>query len=353
MSIQPFAIPFSADKVADLRERLRRTRWPDEVANSVWEYGISLQFLQEVCRYWRNGFDWQFQVKKMSEYHHFRWVSGGFGIHFLHVRGKGPFPVPLILTHGWPGSFVEMLRIIPLLADPSAHGGSADDAFDVVVPSLPGFGFSDRPTEKGMTMFRVAELWTALMGDLGYTRFVAQGGDIGAGVSTALGLRHAENLIGIHLNYIPGSYRPYLPEGVEPQAAEKEFLDRTSRWQEESGAYAHVHRTRPQTAAYGLNDSPAGLAAWILEKFREWSDCDGNLDRRFDRDELLRNVTLYWMTETIGSSMRIYLEDGRAPLHFGPGDFVRVPCALACFPKEIITPPSSVGRARLQRSAVG
>jgi pimeloyl-ACP methyl ester carboxylesterase len=339
MAVEPFSLPFSQLAVEDLRHRLARTRWPDEVANSDWDYGFDLRFLQEICTYWKDTFDWKAQVERLSAFHHCRYTSENIGIHFIHERGKGPAPIPLILTHGWPGSFVEMLRIIPLLTDPSTNGGDSSDSFDVVVPSLPGFGFSDRPAGRGMNTFRIAELWAGLMNELGYNRFGAQGGDFGAAVSTILGLRHAHRIIGMHLNYIPGSYRPYVKAGTRLAPVEEEFLKGSARWYDESGAYAHIQRTHPQTAAYGLNDSPAGLAAWILEKFRDWSDCGGDLYRRFTRDELLTNVTLYWMTETIHSSFRLYYEAGRAPLHFGEGDFLAVPCAIARFPKEEPFPP--------------
>jgi pimeloyl-ACP methyl ester carboxylesterase len=339
MSLEPFSIPFSQQAVDDLRARLDGTRWPDAITDSGWEYGFDLRFLQGICAYWRDRFDWKTQVEKLSAFHHRRYVSDGIGIHFIHERGKGPAPIPLILTHGWPGSFLEMMRIIPLLTDPASHGANHADSFDVVVPSLPGYGFSDRPTHRGMNTFRIAELWTRLMTELGYNRFAAQGGDIGAGVTTILGLRHADRMIGIHLNHIPGSFRPHLEPGTMPNSAEEDFRKGATGWSDESGAYAHVQRTRPQTAAYGLNDSPAGLAAWILEKFREWSDCDGDLYRRFTRDELLANVTLYWMTETIHSSFRLYFEGRKAPLQFGPADFVHVPCAIAHFPKELLFPP--------------
>jgi pimeloyl-ACP methyl ester carboxylesterase len=339
MTIEPFSIPFSQQAVDDLRDRLARTRWPDEVPGSDWGYGFNRQLLQEICRYWRDQFDWKAQVERLSALHHYRYGADGIGIHFIHERGKGPDPIPLILTHGWPGSFLEMMRIIPLLTDPTNYGGAPSDSFDVVVPSLPGYGLSDRPDRPGMNTIRIAGLWAELMGELGYSRFAAQGGDLGASVSTILGLRHANRIIGIHLNYIPGSYRPYLKPGTKLTSAEEEFLRNAQRWSEQSGAYAHIQRTRPQTAAYALNDSPMGLAAWILEKFREWSDCNGELDRRFTRDELLANVTLYWMTETIHSSFRLYYEGRKTPLHFGEMDFVRVPCAIARFPKEEPFPP--------------
>jgi pimeloyl-ACP methyl ester carboxylesterase len=316
MRVEPYSIPFSQPDVDDLRGRLRRIRWPDEVPGSQWEYGVELSFLKDICRYWEEQFDWKAQVERLSAYHHNRFASDGLQIHFIHERGKGPAPIPIVLTHGWPGSFVEMLRIIPMLTDPASHGGDAADSFDVVVPSLPGFGFSDRPSVRGMNTFRVAELWTELMTALGYERFAAQGGDIGAAVSTALGLRHAHRILGVHLNYLPGSYRPYLEQGADLAPEETEFVSGLARWADASGAYAHVQGTRPQTASLGLNDSPAGLAAWILEKFHEWSDCGGDLFNTFTRDELLTNVTLYWMTGTISSSFRMYYENRKAPLRF-------------------------------------
>ncbi len=339
MPITPFAIPFSQAAVDDLRDRLARTRWPDEIPGAAWEYGFDLESLQKICEYWRKGFDWKAQIARMAQFEHFRFTVQDTGVHFIHARGNGPAPLPLVLTHGWPGSFLEMLRILPLLTDPAAHGADPADSFDVIVPSLPGFGYSDRPDRPGMNVFRIADLWAALMAELGYTRFAAQGGDFGAGVSTALGLRHPDRLLGIHLNYIPGSYRPYLAPGAPLQPVEEEFLKDAARWYDEQGAYAHLQRTQPQTASYGLNDSPAGLAAWILEKFLKWSDSDGELERRFTIDELLANVTLYWMTQTIHSSFRLYFEGRKAPLQFAEGEFVGVPCAIARFPKEEPFPP--------------
>jgi pimeloyl-ACP methyl ester carboxylesterase len=339
VAIESFKVPFSKSPIEDLRERLRRTRWPDEIQNSNWAFGFDRQFLVDLCAYWKDEFDWKAQLDRLSTFNHYRYQSSEGKIHFIHERGKGSSPMPLILTHGWPGSFLEMLEIIPLLTDPAAHGYSAADSFDVIVPSLPGFGFSDRPGVPGMNVFRVAGIWFDLMQALGYDKFGAQGGDIGAGVSTALGLRHARHIRGIHLNYIPGSYRPYIAPGTTLTTTEQNFVSDAGRWFDESGAYAHLQGTRPQTPAYALNDSPIGLAAWILEKFREWSDCGGDLYRSFTRDELLTNVTLYWMTETISSSFRMYYEGRRAPLHFAESDFLHPPCAIACFPKEIILPP--------------
>ena len=323
----------------DLRNRLRRTRWPDEIPNSNWTYRFDLKFLADLCSYWSDRFDWKAQIERISAFNHYRFQTNEGKIHFIYEKGKGPAPMPLVLTHGWPGSFAEMLEIIPLLTDPAAHGFDAADSFDVVVPSLPGFGFSDRPTNGGMNAQRVADTWVELMQALGYDRFGAQGGDLGAGVSTALGLRHSERLIGIHLNFIPGSYRPHIAADTALTPAEQQFAVAAAQWYDRNGAYAHLQGTRPQTPAFALNDSPAGLAAWILEKFREWSDCGGDLYRSFSRDELLTNVTLYWMAETISSSFRMYYEGKRAPLHFAQGEFVHPPCAIACFPKEITFAP--------------
>jgi pimeloyl-ACP methyl ester carboxylesterase len=339
MRVERFSLPYSQEAVDDLNARLRRTRWIDEIPNSNWEYGFDRALLQDICEYWASQFDWKSQLHGLSGFPHYLYAAESGRIHFIHARGKGPAPIPLILTHGWPGSFLELLRILPLLTDPADNGGDTADSFDVVIPSLPGFGFSDRPVERGMNAFRIADLWAALMRELGYERFGAQGGDLGAGVSTALGLRYSDRIIGIHLNFIPGSFRPFLAPHVTLEADEKAFVDGVGRWAEKNGAYSHLQRTRPQTAAYGLNDSPAALAAWIIEKFRDWSDCDGDVFRRFSRDELLTNVTLYWMTETIHSSFRLYFENGSAPLQFEPRDFVRPPCAFARFPKEISAPP--------------
>lgn len=339
--IESFTPEFSASAWEDLRSRLKRTRWPDQIPNANWEHGVSREFLADLCAYWSDGFDWQAQVERISVLPHYRFAASEGRIHFLHVKGKGSASTPIILTHGWPGSFLEMLEIIPLLTNPTAHGLNADTSFDVVIPSLPGFGYSDRPQVAGMNAFRVAEIWVDLMHALGYDRFVAQGGDLGAGVSTALGLRHSNNILGLHLNYIPGSYRPHLSTGQDVTEGERRFLSRAADWYDQNGAYAHLQGTRPQTPSYALNDSPAGLAAWILEKFRDWSDCGGDLYSRFSRDYLLTNVTLYWMTQTISSSFRMYQEGRLSPLHFSSTDYVHPPCAIAVFPKEIITPPRS------------
>ena len=339
MHIERFCLPYEAAAVEDLRLRLKHTRWPDSIAGSGWEYGADLAFMHDLCDYWLHEFDWKLQLENLSGLHHYRYASNGLHVHFIHERGRGPDPIPLVLTHGWPGSFLEMLKVLPMLTDPASHGGDNKDSFDVIVPSLPGFGFSDRPTERGMNTFRIAELWDALMREAGYSKYAAQGGDFGANVSTVLALKYPQRVSGLHLNYIPGSYKPHVEAGARVTEQEEQFLQQANRWYEQSGAYWHVQAFEPQTVSYGLNDSPVGLAAWLMEKFRDWADCDGDLWKRFTRDEVLTNITLYWMTQTIHSSCRLYYESLRAPLHFRKQDFVTVPCAIARFPKEEPFPP--------------
>ena len=340
MPIAPYEIPCSDAAVVDLRRRLGETRWPDEIAGSRWEYGVELPYLREICSYWQNRFDWRHHVSELSKLHHYRFERDGLGIHFVHERSAARSAVPLIITHGWPGSFLEMLKLIPLLTAPRRDDPDGV-SFDVVIPSLPGFGFSDRPAEPGMNSERIADLWAALMSELGYGRFGVQGGDFGASVATFLGLRYAGRVLGIHLNYIPGSYVPSLESGPPLSDEERQSLADGDRWYQENGAYAHVQSREPQTLGCALNDSPVGLAAWILEKFRLWADCDGDLARRFTNEELLANVTLYWMTQTITSSSRLYLETRKHPVHMKPNERVAVPCAVARFPLESPFPTRS------------
>jgi len=340
MEVRPYTLSIPPAMLDDLRDRLARTRWPDEIPAAGWEYGADLTYMTDLVEYWRTRFDWRAQERAINTFAHFRATVDGVGIHFIHEKGRGPASIPLIISHGWPGSFVEMLRLIPLLTDPARHGADARDAFDVVVPSLPGFGFSDRPTQRGMSPFRIAALWATLMDGLGYPRYGAQGGDWGASVSTLLGLTYPANVLGIHLNFIPGSYRPYLGANARGLSdSERSFLKDMDAWDASEGGYWQIQRTKPQTLAYGLNDSPAGLAAWIVEKFRAWSDCGGDVERRFTKDELLTNVAIYWFTQTIHSSCRLYFETHRCPLHFAKGERVTVPCGIAHFPREAPFPP--------------
>lgn len=340
MEVQPFKVAVDDWVMEDLRRRLASTRWPDEIPASGWDYGSNLAYLKELVEYWRTSFDWRAQEKLINSFNHFRAEVEELNIHFIHERGKGPNPTPLIITHGWPSSFFEMYKIVPLLADPGSHGGDPADAFDVVAPSLPGFGFSDRPTQRGMDILRVADLWAKLMTEkLGYLRFGAQGGDIGAGVTSRLGFAHPENLTGIHLTSVTRP-TPYLGPGArELSDAEKAHLDQREKWQQAEGGYSHIQGTKPQTLSYGLNDSPAGLAAWIVEKYRTWSDCGGDVESRFTKDELLTTITIYWITQTISSSTRMYYENQRQVWSLKSGERVQVPSGIALFPQEISRPP--------------
>ena len=340
MEVQPFKVAVDDGVMEDLRRRLAGTRWPDEIPASGWDYGSNLAYLKELVEYWRTSFDWRAQEKLINSFNHFRAEVEELNIHFIHERGKGPNPTPLIITHGWPSSFFEMYKIVPLLADPGSHGGDPADAFDVVAPSLPGFGFSDRPTQRGMDILRVADLWAKLMTEkLGYLRFGAQGGDIGAGVTSRLGFARPENLTGIHLTSVTRP-TPYLGPGArELSDAEKAHLDQREKWQQAEGGYSHIQGTKPQTLSYGLNDSPAGLAAWIVEKYRTWSDCGGDVESRFTKDELLTTITIYWITQTISSSTRMYYENQRQVWSLKSGERVQVPSGIALFPQEISRPP--------------
>ncbi len=338
MSIQSFKVDIPEATLDDLRERLGNTRWPDEIENAGWDYGTHLGYLKELANYWQQTFDWRKQEALLNRFAHFRAEVDGLGIHFIHERGKGPNPTPIILTHGWPSSFTQMLKIIPLLTDPESHGGTPADSFDVVVPSLPGYGFSDRPTRQGMTVPHVANLWTHLMtNELGYQHFAAQGGDIGGGVTQQLGLAHASQLIGIHLTDVNYPYFSEKPTNLSE--AEQKYVAASTAFLFQEGGYAIIQATKPQTLAYGLDDSPVGLAAWIVEKFRAWSDSDGNIEHSFTKDELLTNLTIYWATETINSANRIYYEEMHNPTPQTYKEHSNVPTAVALFPKDITPAP--------------
>ncbi len=344
MTVQPFRINIAQSALDDLRERLARTRWPDQVEGAGWDYGTNMDYLKQLVDYWQSEFDWRTQEAKLNQLAQFRAEIDGLGIHFIHERGKGPNPLPLILTHGWPGSFFELAKLIPLLTDPAAHGGDPADSFDVIIPSLPGYGFSDRPRARGgMTTAHAAEIWARLMTEvLGYPRFAAHGGDFGAIVTQRLAAVHPELLLGIHLTYI-GHYNTWGLDQSTLSEAEQAYVGRLQEWVMSEGGYIMIQGTKPQTLAYGLNDSPAGLAGWITEKFRAWMDCDGEIERRISKDELLTNIMLYWATETIAASMRIYFEDPWQELEKLPD----VPAAFAVFPKDISQPPREWVERRL------
>ena len=338
--MEPFEIAISDEVLADLRQRLSLTRWPDEMPGVGWDYGSNLDYIKELCEYWRTDFDWRAQEKKLNAFHHYKSEVDGLSIHFIHEKGTGPNPMPLVITHGWPSTFFEMTKIIPLLADPGGHGGDPADSFDVVAPSLPGFGFSQASQEPGMQVQKVADLWAKLMTEnLGYPRFAAQGGDIGAGVTSRLGYAHSDKMIGVHLTSITRP-TPYLGAGSRPLTeAEQAHSDQRERWQQSEGGYSHIQGTKPQTLSYGLNDSPVGLAAWIVEKYRTWSDCHGDVESSYTKDELLTTVTIYWVTQTIGSSVRMYKENQSAVWEMAQDEKVPTPAGMAMFPQEIAKPP--------------
>lgn len=338
MNSNTFKINVAPEILADLQQRLANTRWTNEVMGANWDYGTNLAYLKELVDYWQTEFDWHKQEAALNQFAHFRATIDGFGIHFIHERGKGQNPLPILLAHGWPDSFCRMYKIVPMLTDPLRYGGNAEDSFDVVVPSLPGYGFSDRPTAKGFTDTRTAELLGKLMSqELGYNRFAAHGGDVGSGVTEALAIDRANALVGIHLTDVPYWHLFSVPQD-DLSAAEQKYLEAGQKWQMAEGAYALLQSTKPQTLAYGLNDSPVGLAAWIVEKFRAWSDCNGNIEDRFSKDELLTNITIYWATETINSSFLPYYEPDHSPQEHS-AKRVEVPTGVAIFPKDLVPAP--------------
>jgi pimeloyl-ACP methyl ester carboxylesterase len=346
--VEPFTLTVAKDVLADLHERLARTRWPDQVEGAGWSYGADKAYLRELVRYWLDGFDWRAQERRLNAIPQFRAKAGGFDLHFAWLGGKGPAPLPLVISHGWPSTFYEMHKIIGPLSDPAAHGGKPQDAFDVVIPSLPGFGLSERPARRGFV--RVDNVFRELMTDvLGYKRFVAHGSDVGARITSALGRHHADVVDGIHLGSVDLDWPEPLPSDADMNEEEKDYIARVLRWEKADGAYAAIQATRPQTLAYALNDSPVGLAAWIVEKFREWSDCHGDVESRFTKDDLLTTITLYWVTQTINSSMRRYYEvrHNPAPDPLPLGKRIETPTSVAMFPgeSELIVPRRFAERA--------
>ena len=334
--IRPFTVDVPEEVLTDLRDRLRRTRWPDQIDGSGWTYGTDGAYLRELCATWADDFDWRVWERRLNRYDQFLTEIDGVDIHFLHVRSPEPDALPMVLTHGWPGSIIEFADVIDPLVDPRAHGGDPGDAFHLVIPSLPGYGFSGKPNQPGWDVQRVAEAWAVLMDRLGYDRYVAQGGDWGSMVSARLAHVDADHCAALHVNLVLG-----MPGDDEPEVlSEKEqaVMADIGAYLGDGSGYAKIQGTRPQTLAYGLTDSPAGQAAWIIEKFREWSDCDGDVERSYARDQLLANITLYWVTGTAGSSARLYYESQHSDT-FGLGPRVEVPTGCAIFPREITRSP--------------
>ena len=327
--ITPFEIKISDEQIADLKQRLANTRWADKETVDDWSQGIPLAYLQEVCAYWAKEYDWREREAKLNRFPQFKTEIGGLGIHFIHVKSPEPNATPLIMTHGWPGSIVEFQKVIEPLSNPVAHGGNAEDAFHVVCPSLPGYGFSDKPRETGWGVEKIADTFATLMARLGYDDYRAQGGDWGAMVTTCIGGQDPAHCRGIHLNM---PIAPPTPESMEDLTElEQQALAGMQHYQEKDSGYSKQQSTRPQSLGYGLVDSPAGQAGWILEKFWSWTDCNGHPENALTRDEMLDNVMLYWWPATGASSARLYWESFSGP----PMMEIDVPVGVSIFPHEI------------------
>ena len=328
--IRPFTIDIPDADLDDLRQRLRNTRWPDAELVDDWSQGVPLTYVQEVCRYWADDYDWRASEAALNRFDQFVTEIDGVDIHFIHQRSANPDAIPLLITHGWPGSVVEFHKVIEPLTDPAADGGDSADAFHVIAPSLPGFGFSGKPTETGWGVEKIGEVWAELMARLGYDRYVAQGGDWGSAVTTAVGAQDPEHCAAIHLTLAMGA----RPQGTPETPDELHALERARYYAKWDSGYSTQQKSRPQTVGYGLADSPSGQAAWIIEKMWAWTDCDGHPENVLTRDEMLDNVMLYWLTDSATSSARIYWESfgraGRQP--------VSVPTGFAVYPKEIVPP---------------
>jgi pimeloyl-ACP methyl ester carboxylesterase len=326
--------------ISDLGERLARTRFPDQAPGPAWAYGTDIGYMRQLVEYWRTHFDWRAQEARLNAFPQYQTELFDIGLHFLHVPGRGPAPFPLLLLHGWPGSVFEFLEIIPRLTDPARFGGDAADAFTVVAPSLPGYGLSFRPGQRRFGIEEIADCMATLMVErLDYPRFAVQGGDWGAITAARLGYAHPEKLIGIHVNLL-SVRRDNNPPAVTPE--EERYYDEVAVWLGEETGYSTIQGTKPQTLAFGLTDSPAGLAAWIVEKFRTWSDCGGDVESVFTRDQLLANVSFYWLTGAIGSSFFPYYYRVHRTWPIPEGGTIDVPTGYAEFPREILRPPRSV-----------
>ena len=338
MTAERFSIQIPEDVLIDLKYRLDHIRWPDQLENVAWERGTEKGYLQSLVSYWSEQYDWRAQETELNRLPQFRCTVDGVDVHFIHEHGRGPNPLPIILTHGWPDSFIRYKKMIPLLANPARYGGDPNEAFDVIVPSIPGFGFSGKPTVGGVNNSTVSELWAKLMTEeLGYETFAAAGGDMGSGVTRYLAAIHPELLVGIHVTDI-GIIRQLMTAHDEASLSKEELQYKADvqKWIVEEGGYISLQATKPQTLAYGLSDSPVGLAAWIVEKFRSWSDQDCEFDKKFDNDELLTNIMIYWITNTIGPSAHRYFENTHSLPQLGRID---VPTGVALFPSDVLLPP--------------
>ena len=329
MAPQPYSINVSDSVLIDLRERLARTRWPEGMPGDNWDFGANLAYIQELCAYWREGFDWRAQEAKLNVYPQFRSSIDGLDFHYYHVRGKGPNPFPLLLVHGWPGSVFEFHHLIGPMTDPAAYGGDPADSFDVVIPALPGYGFGGKPQERGWGPARTAAAFDQLMTtELGYDRYGTQGGDWGGIITARMAANHPQHIAGAHLNFVIAQPPP------NPTDEDKVLIDARNKFQADETGYSATHGTKPMSLAIAQADSPAGIAAWIVEKFRTWSDCDGDLESVYTKDQLLTNIMFYWAPNSIDSAARMYWESRRDG-GFMPRSKVVPPIGAAIFPKEI------------------
>ena len=327
--IRPFKIEIPDAEIEDLRRRLASTRWPEKELVDDWSQGIPLSYVQEVCAYWGEKYDWRSREALLNQWPQFMTEIDGIDIHFIHVRSKHEDAMPLVITHGWPGSVVEFQKVIGPLTDPTAHGGDASDAFHVVCPSLPGYGFSGKPTKTGTSVGKIGAMWGQLMARLGYDKYAAQGGDWGAMVTSAIGIQDIEHCVGIHLNMPIVAPDPETMSDMTEQ--EKSALAGVQHYTEQGSGYSKQQSTRPQTLGYGLTDSPSGQAAWVLEKFHAWTDCNGHPENVLGRDELLDNVMLYWLSGNAACSGRLYWESFNSVAM----DDITIPVGCSIFPKEI------------------
>jgi len=336
-AVEPFRISVDDETLADLNDRLARTRWPDPSPAPAWEQGTDIEYLRDLVTSWASDFNWRDRERLLNRFAHFRITLDGFRLHFVHERARHGVGIPLILGHGWPSAFTELLPLVPLLTDPAAHGIEGP-AFDVVLPSLPGYGFSERPSRTGVNYRYVAGLWHRVMRALGYERYGAGGGDFGAGVATWLALDYPDEVVGLHLTTLEIS--PPRGSGDRPLSpAEEAYLSASDAWWQDESGYKAIQATRPQSLGYALTDSPAGLAAWIIEKWRSWGDSGGDPAARVGRDFLLELLTIYWVTGTITPSMRDYADNRRYAADLGPDDVVRVPTAFALFSHQFVPEP--------------
>ena len=327
--IEPFRIAATDDQLADLRQRLRTTRFPERECVDDWSQGIPLAYVQDLCAYWAEKYDWRAREARLNRFPQFKTEVDGVDIHFIHARSPHPNAMPLVVSHGWPGSIVEFHKVIEPLTNPTAHGGDARDAFHVVAPSLPGYGFSGKPARNGWNVQRIGRAWAQLMPRLGYKRYAAQGGDWGAMVTTCIGIQDPENCLGIHLNMPIAPPDPATLGDLTER--EKSALAGMQHYNDWDSGYSKQQSTRPQTVGYALTDSPAGQLAWVIEKFWSWTDCDGHPENVLTRDELLDNVMLYWLPGNAASSARLYWESFSKP----PMEPISIPVGCSIFPKEI------------------